>query len=95
LVRAHDWRDLAAIRAQVPRLGLAAPFAGGTVRDLARDAVAIACDGLQARGLDEQVLLAPLQAILAGAPTQAEHWLERYHGAWAGDTTRIFAEAAI
>ena len=95
LVSRHRWQDLAAIRADVPRQGLGAPFAGGTVRDLAREAVAIARDGLCARGLDEEIFLDPLQAIVEGAPTQAEHWLERYHGAWQGDVSRIFSEAAI
>jgi glutamate--cysteine ligase len=63
--------------------------------------VAIAKDGLRARsrlndaGEDEQAHLEPLQAIVAGAPTQAEHWLERYHGDWKGETGRIFREAAI
>jgi len=79
----------------VPRHGLAAPFAGGTVRDLARAAVSIARDGLRARGHGEESFLDPIDAIVAGAPTQAEHWLERYHGAWAGDVTRIFEEAAV
>jgi glutamate--cysteine ligase len=65
------------------------------VRDLARDAVAIATDGLRARGFGEEVYLEPLQAIVAGAPTQAEHWLSRYHGDWQGDASRIFDEAAI
>ena len=95
LVARHDWRMLAAIRAQVPRQGLDAPFASGTVRDLTRDALAIARDGLTARGLEEQALLDPLDAIVAGAPTQAEHWLGRYHGDWQGDASRIFAEAAV
>jgi glutamate--cysteine ligase len=95
LISRHPWRDLAAIRAEVPRLGLAAPFAGGTVRDLARDAVAMARDGLVARGLGEEAYLDPLLEIVAGGPTQAEHWLERYHGAWAGDVSRIFVEAAV
>ncbi len=95
LVGRHDWRVLAAIRAEVPRRGLDAPFARGTVRDLARDALAIARDGLTARGLDEQSMLDPLDAIVAGAPNQAQHWLERYHGAWQGDASRIFGEAAV
>jgi len=95
LVAHYDWRALAAIRAEVPRHGLAAPFAGGTVRDLARAAVSIARDGLRARGHGEESFLDPIDAIVAGAPTQAEHWLERYHGAWAGDVTRIFEEAAV
>jgi glutamate--cysteine ligase len=95
LVSRYDWRDLAAIRSEVPRLGLDTPFAAGTVRDLAREAVGIAADGLRARGLDEAVYLEPLQAIVEGAPTQAEAWLEKYHGAWQGDVSRIFLEAAI
>jgi glutamate--cysteine ligase len=95
LVGEYPWRELAAIRAEVPRLGLKAPLGKGTVADLARQAVAIASDGLKARRLDEETYLEPLQAIVAGAPTQAEHWLARYHGEWRGDVTRIFAEAAI
>jgi len=95
LVSRYPWQELAAIRSEVPRHGLTTPFAGGTVRDIARDAVAIATDGLRARGLDEVGFLDPLQAIVAGAPTQAEAWLEKYHGAWQGDVSRIFNEAAI
>ena len=63
--------------------------------------MAIARDGLRGRacrnaaGNDESIFLDPLQAIAAGAPTQAEHWLERYHGAWDGDISRIFREGAI
>jgi glutamate--cysteine ligase len=80
---------------------LGAPWRGGTLRDIAGDVVAIAKDGLRARGRrnaageDEQRYLDPLLAITAGAPTQAEHWLERYNGAWRGEVGRIFGEAAI
>ena len=87
--------DLVALRAMVPRLAMGAPFAGGTVRELARDVVAIARDGLRGRGLGEEALLAPLDEIVAGGPTQAEYWLERYHKVWGGDVSRIFEEAAI
>jgi glutamate--cysteine ligase len=101
LLRGASWQDAITARAAVPRQGLAAPWRGGTLRDIARDVVAIAQDGLRARrrinaaGEDEQAYLQPLQAIAAGAPTQAEHWLERYNRAWAGDAGRIFHEAAI
>jgi glutamate--cysteine ligase len=101
LIEGRDWRGFAALREIVPRDGLATPFAGGTLRDLAAEIVAIAADGLRARGRrnadgdDESVYLQPLRAIVAGAPTQAEHWLQRYHGAWQGDVTQIFAEAAV
>ena len=100
LVRRRPWGDYAALRADVPRLALDAPFAGGTARDLARDMVAIASDGLQGRarlddsGADERRLLAPLLPMVAGGPTQAEHWLNRYATAWSGDASRIFEESA-
>jgi len=95
------WQDAVAMRAAVPRLGLATPWRGGTLRDLAKDVVAIATDGLRARcrlnasGEDETIYLEPLRAIAAGAPSQSEHWLARYAGEWHGDVTRIFQEAAI
>jgi glutamate--cysteine ligase len=100
IVRSHPWSDFAALRQQVPRLGLATPWRTGTLRDLAREVVDIAKDGLKSRGvvgahgLDETIHLAPLEAIAAGAPTQAEHWLEKYNDSWNGDVTRIFTEAA-
>ncbi|MEA2742432.1 MAG: glutamate--cysteine ligase [Acetobacteraceae bacterium] len=101
LLRGAGWEDAASARASVPRQGLAAPWRGGTLRDIVGDVVTIAKDGLRARGRrnetgdDEQAYLDPLQAIAAGSPTQAEHWLERYHGAWRGEIGRIFQEAAI
>jgi glutamate--cysteine ligase len=36
-----------------------------------------------------------LQEIAAGAPTQAERWLERYRGPWREDVRQIFEEASI
>ncbi|OIQ64927.1 glutamate--cysteine ligase GshA [mine drainage metagenome] len=101
LLRGAGWNDAVSARAAVPRMGLDAPWRGGKLRDLVPDVVAIAADGLRARGRvnpagdDERVLLAPLQAIAAGAPTQAEHWLAQYHGAWNRDVRRLFPEAAI
>jgi glutamate--cysteine ligase len=101
LVRRHPWTEFAALRPLVPRQGLDAPWQGGTLRDLAREVVAIARDGLAARnrrdleGRQETIYLEPLQEIVNGAPTQAEAWLSRFNGAWRGDVTRIFAEAAI
>jgi glutamate--cysteine ligase len=101
IVRVHPWTEFAALRPLVPIHGLDTPWHGATLRDLARDIVAIARDGLRARGLlnsqglDESCHLAPLDAIAAGGLTQAEHWLSRYHGAWNGDVTHIFTEAEI
>lgn len=101
LVARHPWTEFAALRPLVPRTALATPWQKGTLRDLMREALAIARDGLRARarrdaaGNDETIHLAPLEAIAAGGPTQAERWLERYHGPWRGDVSRILTEAAI
>jgi glutamate--cysteine ligase len=101
LTRNISYENLLRLRAEVPRSGLDTKFGAGVLRDLARDAVAIAEQGLQARavkkadGSDERIYLAPLQAIAAGGPTQAEYWLRQYHGKWQGDVSRIFGEAAF
>ena len=101
LVRNHPWDVYAAARQAVPRLGLDAPVPGGTLRDLARDAVALSQDGMRARrelddaGEDETKFLAPLDEIVHGRPNQAESWLARYYGEWAGDVTKIWTESQI
>jgi glutamate--cysteine ligase len=101
LVARHPWTAFAALRPLVPEHGVRAPWLHGTVRDLARDMVAIARDGLRARarlntaGEDESVYLAPLEAIVSGGPTQSDTWLSRFHGEWRGDVTRVFMDSAI
>ena len=100
LVRSRPLASFAALRDAVPRTAMGTQWGGGTLRDLARDVLAAARDGLHARAAelgiaDESPYLDPLDAIAAGGPTQAEHWLARYHGAWREDATKIFAEAAI
>ncbi|RFD20518.1 glutamate--cysteine ligase [Komagataeibacter melaceti] len=101
LVLEHDLDDYIALRAEVPRAGLDAPWGQGNLRPLAARMIALATDGLRARarrdaqGRDETHHLAPLHEIAAGGPTQAESWLAAYHGRWQGDVTHIFTEAAV
>jgi glutamate--cysteine ligase len=95
LVKGWSVAEIRALRTEVPKLALGARIQGRLLRDIARDALAIARDGLRARGKGEQRYLDPLDSIVASGATQAEQWLARYNGVWAGDTSRIFAEAAI
>ncbi|WP_298222324.1 glutamate--cysteine ligase [Acidocella sp.] len=101
LARRLSYPQILSLREAVPVTGINTKFGVGTLRDLAKEVAAIAAGGLKARarlnkaGQDETLYLAPLQEIAAGAPTQAEYWLERHSRNWGGDTTRIFAEAAF
>lgn len=94
LVREQDWSSYRALRGAVPAQAMNASFPGG-LRTLAQRVVALAGQGLRARGLGEESYLAPLEAIAAGAPIQAETWLERFNGVWQGDVRPIFQEASI
>ncbi|MBR0559417.1 glutamate--cysteine ligase [Neokomagataea anthophila] len=94
LVRELDWGVYQQLRADVPKLAMDAPFPGA-LRALARRVLALAEQGLRARARDEAQFLAPLQAIADGGPTQAEHWLALYKGAWGGDVRPIFQHAEV
>ena len=101
LVAASPWTEFSALRDQVPERALDTPWRQGVLRDLARDVVRIAKDGLRARarcdasGHDESVYVEPLEEIAAGGPTQAERWLERFDGVWRRDAGQALVEAAI
>ena len=97
-----DWsteeRDM--LRRQAPLSGLATPFRGGTLLDVARQMVDLAEQGLRARSrlvdnADETRFLAYLQEITASGRSPAERLLDKYHGDWQGDITHIFRETAF
>ncbi len=93
----RDWsvEDIRALRNAVPAQALTASIGGRSLQDVARDVMAIARDGLKARGLGEETHLDPVDAIVATGQTQADRWLERCARVWGGDVSRIFSEAAV
>jgi len=100
LVKNWSMDEREALRLSVPRLGLAAPIpGGGTLRELAREALEIARGGLAARGChnasgdNETGFLDPLHEVVASGRTHAERLLELYHGEWQGDVTRVYEES--
>jgi len=95
LTRGWTVEEIRALRADVPRQALSATIRGRSVRDLARDMVAIARDGLRARGLGEDVYLAPLDEIVASGLTQADRLLQLYERAWDGNAGRALTAAEI
>jgi glutamate--cysteine ligase len=93
LTRGWDLGAIRALRAAVPRLALAAAIHGRPLPEVARDVVAIARDGLRARGLGEEVYLSPLDEIVASGLTQADRWLHLYDRLWEGDAGRLLPAA--
>ncbi|MCD9029170.1 glutamate--cysteine ligase [Luteimonas sp. BDR2-5] len=100
LVRDFTMAERNALRDGVPRLALKTPFRGGTLRDLAVEALKISAAGLQrrarhnARGQDERVFLDPLIEVVEANETPAERKLALFHGAWQGDIDHVFREYA-
>jgi len=85
LTRHWTVAQLHALRDDAPRHGLDASIDGRSLRDVARDVLAISEAGLKARGLGEEQYLAPLQEIVESGMTQADRILELFHGPWKGD----------
>ena len=100
LVKDFSLAERHALRDGVPRHALKLPFRGGTVRDLALEALKIAGQGLARRqrlnagGASEAVFLEPLIEFAQANQTPAERKLELFHGPWQGDIDRIFREFA-
>ena len=97
-----DWRqeELAQLRAEVPRRGLATPFRGRPLLALAQEVLEIASAGLRARatrdssGEDETVYLDALREIVAEGRTPAEALLEAYATRWNGSVEPVYTEQA-
>jgi len=100
LVRDFTIEERHALRDGVPRHGFRLPFRSRTVRDLAREALAIAAAGLARRNCrnrsdnDERVFLEPLLEFAEEGITPAERKLELFHGAWKGSVDPVFREFA-
>ncbi len=98
-----DWtvEEMLALRTDVPRLALQAPFRGGTLQDVAKRVVAIAKEGLRRRNCrertgerDESSFLNELAEIAETGRTPAQIKLERFNGPWKGSIDPLFREYA-
>ncbi|MXP42644.1 glutamate--cysteine ligase [Altererythrobacter soli] len=100
LVKDWSMEEREALRDAVPKLALDAPIpGGGTLRDLARVALPIARGGLSARarlneaGDNETGFLEPLEEIVESGKVPAQRLLDKFHGQWGGDITRVYEES--
>ena len=100
LIKDWDAETREGLRVAASVDGLQAEVNGIKMHDLARQAVEIAETGLSARakpgagGLipDETHFLNALKESLDSGQTPADELLEHFHGDWAGDLNRIYAE---
>jgi glutamate--cysteine ligase len=101
LVKHWSEEDRERLRAEAPRLALNAVVAGRSVREVARDALALSRAGLRARrlrdgaGRDESGYLDPLDVIAETGRTPAEDLLRRYERAWGGAVEPAFRECVF
>ena len=102
VVKNWSMEERQVLRDSVPKLGLDAPIGGGRkLRDIAREVVAIARSGLASRarlngaGDNETGYLGFLEEVAASGKTNAERLLDRYHGIWAGDLSRVYGEESF
>ena len=95
-----DWsaEERQSLRETVPSQGLQTPFRGGTVNDLARQALEISRAGLNARaklnahGENETVFLQDLDAKVASGKSNACVLINKFKGDWDGDVMRAYTD---
>ncbi len=100
LVKGWDAETREALRVGASVAALQAEAGGVRMHDLAREVLAIAEAGLKARAVpgaggmvpDETHFLNALQESVESGKVPADELLDRYHGDWKGDLTRIYAE---
>jgi glutamate--cysteine ligase len=99
LVKHWSIEEREALRHAVPRQALDAPVpGGGRMRELAAQVLEMSAAGLTARGQlnasgdNEGGFLDPLRDVVASGMTFADRLLERYHGEWQGDVSRVYDE---
>jgi glutamate--cysteine ligase len=100
LVKGWDAETRDALRVAASVDGLQAEVNGIKMQELAREVVAISEAGLKARarpgagGLvpDETHFLNALKESLETGQVPADEMLEKYHGEWAGDLSRVYGE---
>jgi glutamate--cysteine ligase len=100
LCKAWTTEERMTLRNDAPRLGLKASAGGRSVRDIARDVLAIAREGLKRRNRlsgsmnDEQGYLNVLAEIVESGMTPADRLLDLYNGVWRGQVTPVFEAEA-
>ena len=102
VVKHWSLEERQALRDAVPKLALDAPIAGGgKLKDIAGEVLDIAHAGLSARkredagGSNETGFLDPLREVVRSGKVPAQLLLDKYHGAWGGDLSKVYGELSF
>ncbi|SFI62371.1 glutamate--cysteine ligase [Aerobium aerolatum] len=98
----RDWTfaEVSAMRDAVPAQGLATEFLSHSLRETAREVLAISRIGLANRanknseGVDETTFIAPLEEVVARGTTSAQEMLSAYNSRWNQSVEPVFTEYA-
>jgi glutamate--cysteine ligase len=100
LVKNWTAEERQTLRDEVPRQGFKARIRQWSARNLAKETLKLAEQGLARRskhdraGHDETHYLRPIQEFVARGITPAEELLEKFHGPWKGSVDPIYKEYA-
>ena len=83
-----------AMRDEVPVHGLNAKFMGHSLKQVAKDVLAIARNGLIVRGNNEETFLDVLDEEVRTGHSRSDMLLEKYNGAWGRDINKVFVDSA-
>jgi len=100
LTRDWSFEEVLAMRNAVPEQALGAAFRNRSLREVAREVLAVSRMGLTNRGrknrdgYDEASFLSTLDEVVARGTTSAEEMLSAYHTRWGGSIEPVFLEYA-
>jgi glutamate--cysteine ligase len=100
MIKGWTVEERQALRDDVPKQGLQARIRGRTVRDIARDVLALSRSGLvrrhriDAQGRDETRFLLPIEAYVAEGRCLAEELITKFHEEWGGSVDPVFQDYA-
>ncbi|HEV2505743.1 MAG TPA: glutamate--cysteine ligase [Mesorhizobium sp.] len=100
LTRDWSYEEVRAMRDAVPEKGIGTSFRTTTLREVAREVLALSRMGLKNRnrlnrdGFDETSFLSTLDEVVARGTTSAEEMLAAYHTRWGDSIEPVFLEYA-
>jgi len=95
LVKGFDAETREGLRVAASVSALKGEANGVRLDALARAAVELSQSGLKARGLGEEIYLAPVQASVVSGEVQADRWLRLYQTEWQHSLTPIYQAASL